>query len=266
MPDDETPVVTVVTPSFNAADCIQRCIDSVKAQDLPGIEHVIVDGGSRDATVEIAARAGLRHVSERDAGIYDAMSKGVRLARGEFVHILNADDYFAGPRAVRTLVETMRARSLDVAHGRVRQVRADGSEVRIFGRDATYAQLRGKMLVAHPATMVRRWVYERHGAFSVGFRIAADHEWVLRVWPKLAVGFVPEVLVEMRIGGVSTAAANVARAYRESAAAAIMHGASPLRATLNCWYEIAKHLVFFRRAFVDTSATPLVAPAAAQPS
>ncbi|MBA3685279.1 MAG: glycosyltransferase [Planctomycetes bacterium] len=266
MSDADSPVVTVVTPAFNAEDCIQRCIDSVKSQDLPGIEHVVVDGGSRDSTIDIVRRAGLRHVSERDAGIYDAMSKGVRMARGEFVHILNADDYFAGPRSVRTLVEAMRARSLDVAHGRVRQVRADGSTVRTFGRDASHAQLLRKMVVAHPSTMVRRWVYDRHGAFSVGFRIAADHEWVLRVWPKLAVGFVPEVLVEMRIGGVSTASANVVRAYRESTAAAIMHGAGPLRATFNCWYEIAKHLAFFRRTFVDTSLTKQVAAPAAQPS
>ena len=266
MADDATPVVTVVTPTFNAEDCLGSCIESVRSQDLPGVEHVVVDGGSRDGTMDIVRRAGLRHVSERDAGIYDAMSKGVRLARGEYVHILNADDRFAGPRALRTLVETMRARSLDVAHGRVRQVRADGTEVRVFGRDVSYARLRRKMVVAHPATMVRRWVYERHGTFSVGFRIAADHEWVLRVWPKVAVGFVPEVLVEMRIGGVSTDNANVVRAYRESAAAAIMHGAGPLRATFNCWYEIAKHLVFFRRAFVDPSAAKPAAVPAPQPS
>ena len=251
---DAAPLVTVVTPVFNGEQCLQTCIDSVRAQDCPGVEHVIVDGGSRDGTMELVRAAGLRHVSERDAGIYDAMSKGVRLARGEYVHILNADDRYAGPQALGRLIAALRAGDHDLVHARARQVRVDGSVVREFGRHVPYRRLLRKMVVAHPTVVVKRAVYERFGAFSTGFRIAGDHEWVLRVWDRLAIAWLPEVLVEMQVGGVSTADANVAHSYRESMAAAIMHGASPLRATANCWYEIAKHRLFFRGLYAEPPA------------
>src|SRR4051812_23255376 len=96
------PLVTVVTPVFNGERTIERCRESVRTQDYPLIEHIIVDGGSSDGTIallERAARAAaagreLRTLSERDAGVYDAMSKGIRQARGEYVHILNADDRY----------------------------------------------------------------------------------------------------------------------------------------------------------------------------
>lgn len=264
MPDESAPLVTVVTPTFNAEDCLQACIDSVRAQDCPGVEHIVVDGGSRDGTVELARAAGLRHVSERDAGIYDAMSKGVRLARGEYVHILNADDRYSGPRSLSRLIAALREGDHDLVHARARQVRADGSVVREFGRHVPRARLMRKMVVAHPTVVVRRSVYERLGTFSVGFRIAADHEWVLRVWDRLKIAYVPEALVEMQVGGVSTDNANVVRSYRESMAAAVMHGASPLRATANCWYEIAKHLLFFRGLYATPPpAAPTRAPAGA---
>jgi glycosyltransferase involved in cell wall biosynthesis len=262
MDDSTAPLVTVVTPVFNGAACLQACIDSVRAQDCPGVEHVVVDGGSSDGTVEIVRRAGLRHVSERDAGIYDAMSKGVRMARGEYVHILNADDRYAGPGSLSRLVAALRGGDHDLVHARARQVREDGTMVREFGRHVPYARLRRKMVVAHPTVVVRRSVYERWGTFSVGFRIAADHEWVLRVWNRLRVAWVPEALVEMQVGGVSTDNANVARSYRESMAAAIIHGASPLAATVNCWYEIAKHRLFFSAMYADRAEPGKAAPRA----
>lgn len=240
--------VTVVTPVYNGAGCIAGCLASVAAQACEGVEHVVVDGGSTDGTVEILRAAGVRFVSGPDAGIYDAMSKGVALARGEHVHILNADDRYAGPHALARLTTALDG-GLDLVHARARQVRADGSEVRTFGRDVPYDRLRRKMVVAHPTVVVRRAVYERWGAFSVGFRIAADHEWALRVWPRIRTGFLDEVLVEMRIGGVSTDNANVVRSYRESMAAAIIHGARPLPALVNCWYEIWKHRLVFARRF-----------------
>jgi len=256
MPDDTTPLVTVVTPVFNGESCLQTCIDSVRGQDCPGVEHIIVDGGSRDGTMDLVRAAGLRHLSERDAGIYDAMSKGVRLARGDYVHILNADDRYAGPQALSRLVAALRDGDHDLVHARARQVRADGSVVREFGSHVSRARLLRKMVVAHPTVVVRRAVYERLGAFSVGFRIAADHEWVLRVWDRISVAYVPEALIEMQVGGVSTDNANVVRSYRESMAAAIMNGAVPLSATVNCWYEIAKHWLFFRGLYATPAAAP----------
>jgi glycosyltransferase involved in cell wall biosynthesis len=251
------PLVTVVTPVFNGERTLQRCFDSVRAQDYPLIEHVVVDGGSRDGTAALIERAAagagegreLRATSERDAGVYDAMSKGVRQARGEYVHILNADDRYADRGVLSRTIAAMHARALDLHHARARQVDADGRTVCEFGRDVDFAALLKKMRVAHPTVVVRRAVYERFGAFSIGFRVAADHEFLLRVWRKLAIGFTPEVQVLMEIGGISTTNGNVVRAYRESMGAAVIHGRNPWVAAARCGYEIVKHRIIRARAY-----------------
>jgi glycosyltransferase involved in cell wall biosynthesis len=257
---DGLPLVTVVTPVFNGERTVRRCLESVRAQDYPLLEHVVVDGGSRDGTPAIVAEAEssserpVRFTSERDAGVYDAMSKGVRAARGEFVHILNADDRYADRGVLTRVIAAMHSRSLDLHHARARQVDAEGGTVREFGRDADFAALLGKMRVAHPTVVVRRSLYERYGAFSIGFRVAADHEFLLRIWRRAVVGFSPEVQVLMEIGGISTSNENVVRAYRESMGAAVMHGRNPWVAAARCGYEIVKHRLLFARAFAKKSA------------
>jgi glycosyltransferase involved in cell wall biosynthesis len=240
--------VTVVTPTFNAAATIARCMESVRSQQGVSVEHLVVDGGSTDGTLDIVARSGVRHVSERDAGIYDAMSKGVRLAGCEYVHILNADDRYAGDDVLAEIVERMRRDRLDLCHGMAAHVDAAGKEIRTFGRSVPRHALLKKMRIAHPTVVVRREIYQRFGAFSIGFRIAGDHEFLLRIWDRIAIGFIPRVQVLMEIGGASTNGANVAKSYRESMAAAIMHGANPIAASMRYWYEVWKHrLVFARR-------------------
>ncbi len=262
------PLVTVVTPVFNGERCLQRCIDSVASQTWPNIEHIVVDGGSKDGTPDILERAAagkrLRYTSGRDAGVYDAMSKGVRMARGDYIHILNADDRYSSPDVLSRVVPHMERNGLDLCHGRARQVAADGQMVCEFGRDVDFKSLLKKMRVAHPTVVVRRWVYEHYGAFSVGFRIAADHEFLLRVWSKVRVGFVPDVQVLMEIGGLSTQNANVQKSYRESMGAAVMHGRNPWAAAVRCGYEIIKHRVIRSRGFQThdkkTDHRPLLVP------
>jgi glycosyltransferase involved in cell wall biosynthesis len=267
---DGMPLVTVVTPVFNGERTIRRCLESVRAQDYPRVEHIVVDGGSRDGTPAIIAAAEssaerpVRFTSERDAGVYDAMSKGVRAARGELVHILNADDRYADHGVLTRVVAAMHARGLDLHHARARQVDGSGGTVCEFGRDVGFPGLLRKMRVAHPTVVVRRSVYERYGAFSIGFRVAADHEFLLRIWPKITVGFSAEVQVLMEIGGISTSNANVVRAYRESMGAAVMHGRNPWAAAARCGYEIVKHRLLFARAY-DTKAGPAAQTVTAAP-
>jgi glycosyltransferase involved in cell wall biosynthesis len=244
-----TPIVSVVTPTYQAERTVARCIDSVRSQRYQPIEHVVVDGGSKDATLAILVERGVRFVSERDAGIYDAMSKGVRLATGEYIHILNADDAYADTESLARIVAHMQREGLDLCHGLAAQVDASGRVVRTFGRHAPKHVLMRKMRIAHPTVVVRREIYQRYGAFSIGFRIAGDHEFILRIWDRIKIGFLPEVLVHMEIGGMSTSNENVVRSYRESMAAAILHGANPILAAARCWYEIVKHKTIFARKY-----------------
>jgi glycosyltransferase len=185
----------------------------------------------------------------RDAGIFDGMSKGVRMATGEFVHILNADDRYADSTVLSTMVTAMTSHGWDLCHGRAANVSPSGRLIRVTGRDVDKRQLLKKMRVAHPTVLVRRSVYERFGTFSVGFRVAGDYEFLLRVWDRVPVGFIDRVLVHFAIGGNSSRPENLKRAYRESLAAAVLHGAHPARATVRCSYEILKHRVFFAREY-----------------
>jgi glycosyltransferase involved in cell wall biosynthesis len=247
-----SPIVSVVTPTYNAGSTIRSCCESVASQDYAPVEHLVVDGGSTDGTLEILREYHLRHDSAPDAGLYDALSKGVRMARGEFVHVLCADDQYAHRSVLSSVVASMTAHEWDVCHARAAQVTASGRMVHVIGRNLDKRRLLKKMWVAQPTVVVRRAVYERYGAFSVGFRVAADYEFLLRIWDHVRVGFLDEILVNMTIGGISTRPENVVRSYRESMAAAVIHGAHPASATIRCWYEIAKHRLFFARRYRHT--------------
>src|SRR5262245_14556227 len=241
------PTVTVLTPVLNAAATIRTCIASVVGQDYASIEHLVIDGGSTDGTLEILRECGVRHDSRADAGVYDALSKGVRMASGEYIHILCADDWYAHASVLSSVVSAMTTNGWDVCHARAAHVTASGRTINVAGRDLDKRDLLKKMWVAQATVVVRKCVYDRFGAFSVGFQVAGDYEFLLRIWDRVRIGFLDEVLVYAAIGGISNRPENVVRSYRESLAAAVIHGAHPAPATIRCWYEIAKHRLFFPR-------------------
>lgn len=234
--------ISVVTPVYNGADTIRSCIESVKSQDYSDLEHIVIDGGSTDGTLDIIREYGLSHTSEPDAGIYDAFNKGVTRANGDIVHILNSDDMYSSAHSVSLVAEHMTTQGLELCHGYAQQVDTTGRSVRRIGKDLHKRELFAKMRVAHPATFVAKSVYRKFGTYSVGFRIAADHEFLLRVWDRVKIGFLPEVLVRMRIGGISTS--QFVASYRESMAAAIINGQTPLRAYTRYNYEIVKNALW----------------------
>lgn len=233
--------VSVVTPTFNAAHCLPACIESVKSQFTEIGEHIVVDGGSTDDTVKIAQASGCIVITEADAGLYHAMSKGILLAQGVYVHVLNADDEYSGPESMRMMLEKMVSEELDLCHALINQVNESGVPVRQVGCDASFSMLQRKMRVAHPSLIVRREVYLRWGTFAESFRVAADHDWVLRVWPHVKVGFLNYVVVDMKLGGVSNSQPYLS--YKESLAVAIIHGVSPIPAYWNFLLELVKHKI-----------------------
>jgi len=125
-----------------------------------------------------------------------------------------------------------------IGHGKVYQVDHAGRTVRMIGYDVSRKRLLKKCKVAHPSVFVRRNVYEEYGAYSIGFKIAADHEFFLRVWDKVNIGFYPEIITTMRLGGVSNS--QVKQSYRESMAVALLHGAAPVSSLMNYQWEMFK--------------------------
>lgn len=198
-----TPRISTVTVAFNAAATIQRTIDSVLSQTVAHHEYLVIDGGSTDGTLEILRRHAdrIRVVSERDRGIYDAMNKGVRLARGTWIHLLNADDAYASPDAlarVIDLLDPMRTNYCDI-----RVVDEAGAARLQSFRYSRLWMLYGAY-VPHPGLIVSRSQYDAVGEYDLRWRVAADHDMILRLLKRFPPNHIPEVLTVMYQGGTSS--------------------------------------------------------------
>lgn len=203
--------LSIVTVTYNSAPTIGDTLKSVAAQIHPDIEHIVVDGASTDDTLAIVRRDGphvARVVCEPDRGIYDAMNKGLALASGDFVGFLNADDMLAGHGVVAALAQAASSPDIDAVCGDLVYVRQDQPDqiVRYWRCGAfSPARLRFGWMPPHPTFYVRRSLLNQVGGFDTGLRIAADYDFMLRCLsrPGMQVGYVPEVLVKMRMGGAS---------------------------------------------------------------
>lgn len=203
--------VSILTVVYNGAATIRHCIDSVLAQDYPDVEYIIVDGNSKDGTQEIVRSYGdriARFVSERDAGIYDAMNKGIQLATGDVIGILNADDFYAYPSVITDVSGALASEAYDASYGDLEYIDAnDATIVRrkwVSGAYKVGAFLNGWM-PPHPTFFVKKSVYNAYGYFRLDLGSAADYELMLRFVhrERIRLAYVPKVLVKMRAGGVS---------------------------------------------------------------
>lgn len=204
--------VTIVTVAFNSAGTIADTLESVRNQSHTNIEHIVVDGNSKDATMDIVRREGshlAQVVSEPDAGIYDAMNKGLKLATGDIIGFLNADDVLNDPHAIRRHVECA-SNGFDVIYGDLVYVRhGDLRSVVRHWRSGAFSpsRLLFGWMPPHPSFYVSKNLLREVGTFDTRFRIAADYDFMLRCLrrPHVRVGYVPDVMVRMRAGGVSNA-------------------------------------------------------------
>ena len=204
--------VTVITACYNRAATIGGTIESVASQSHGDIEHIVVDGGSTDGTLEVIERhrASIDQLLPGpDRGIYDALNKGIAAATGSVIGVLHSDDFYAGKDVVRRVAEEMARRELDLLYGDVAYVhpRDLGRVVRVFSsRRFRPERIAWGWVPAHPALFVARRLFERFGPFNTDYRIAGDFEFMARIFargePRYA--YVPEVLVTMRTGGIST--------------------------------------------------------------
>ncbi|MFN9679485.1 MAG: glycosyltransferase family 2 protein [bacterium] len=202
--------ISVITACLNAAATIADTIESVLAQDHSDVEHIIVDGVSRDGTLEIVKRYGpriSRVVSEPDLGLYDSANKGLRMATGDVVGYLNADDYYAAPDALSTVAAAF-GPGIDVVHADLDFIDPrDTSRITRRFRSRPYApgDFRKGWHPAHPTFYARRDVLLEAGGFDERYRIAADIDLMMRVMEVRGARSVhlPRVLVKMREGGMS---------------------------------------------------------------
>lgn len=201
--------ISIITVSYNSGATIADTLRSVAQQTHPDIEHIIIDGGSKDDTlaqIETHGRHLSRVVSEPDRGIYDAMNKGLALASGEFVGFLNADDMLATPGTLAAMVAAMQA-GCDALYGDLVYVDAKQTDQIVrhwLSGDYEPSRLRFGWMPPHPTFYIRRSVLGGM-RFDLRYRIAGDYDFMLRCLnsPALRVSYLPQVLVHMRNGGAS---------------------------------------------------------------
>ncbi len=216
--------VSVVTAVMNGGDTLPQAIASLRAQTHPDIEHVVQDGGSTDGTLEYLGRHGhpnMALVSSPDSGIYHAINTGISRTTGDVVGLLHADDYLASPDIIAQVAEAMQDPQIDGVYGDLEYVaRADANRVIRYWKAGDYApaRLRRGWMPPHPTLYLRRQVFERAGLYDPSYRISGDYDGMLR-WlttGQVRLGYIPQVMVRMRIGGVSNRSfAHMLRKSRE---------------------------------------------------
>jgi len=206
--------ISIITVAYNSSTTIETTLDSVQAQGYPDLEYIVVDGGSTDATLDVVRNyPGLvtQLISEPDRGIYDAMNKGVQRATGEVVGILNSDDFYRHSRVLHEVAEAFSADpELEVLMGDVDFVSDEDLQMPVRTYRATGFRpwmFRLGFMPPHPAIFVRKSAYERVGLYKLGYRIAADFDFLVRLLliDRAKYRIAGTQWVRMRTGGASTA-------------------------------------------------------------
>jgi glycosyltransferase involved in cell wall biosynthesis len=201
--------ISIITATYNSSAYISDCVNSVNNQTSSNIEHIIIDGASKDNTLEIINSIPNRVtkiVSEPDKGIYDAMNKGIKLATGDVIGILNSDDFFTSDDAIQYVVDTFNKNDIDALYGDVHFVNPDDlSKIVRYYSSAIFkpSLFRFGFMPAHPSFYMKRDCYEKHGLYSLDYKIASDYDLLIRYLhkEKIKYKYINKDFVTMRTGG-----------------------------------------------------------------
>lgn len=226
------PLITVITAVRNNYNSIERAIMSVITQSYSRIEYIIIDGASSDGTVEVLQKYNdyIDHwMSEPDTGIYSAWNKGLKLANGEWVCFLGADDYFCDPSSLEKFVSFMSnslTKDIALVYGGLDYVDPTGSVIGTSrvpwktARQGFYV----KMMIPHVGALHNRFLFDEFGNFDESFRIAGDYEFLLRIFERYEALYAPDIVqAAMSVGGLSSTTANWPALWLEVQKAKEMH-------------------------------------------
>ena len=202
--------VSIITVVYNGVDTIIDALTAVKRQSYGNIEHIVVDGASTDGTQAVVEQFDHvdKLVSEPDSGIYDAMNKGISMATGDVIGLLNADDFYQHEHVVSDAVDALESNNVDACYADLVYVDYANTEkiVRYWtSQDFTQGLCFKGWMPAHPTLFLRRSVYDRAGLFDTTLRYQADLEFCARIFEKTTISsiYIPELWVRMRMGGVT---------------------------------------------------------------
>lgn len=213
-------IISIITATYNSDKTVEDTLKSVLNQTYKDIEYIIKDGGSTDNTIDIIKqyeplfKGKLKWVSEKDSGIYDAMNKGIKMATGDIIGILNSDDFFTNNTILQSIADSFTNNpEIDAIYGDIHFVHSDDItkctryySSKIFKRSL----MRIGLMPAHPSFYIKRENFDKFGHYNTTYKIAADFEFLLRVIykGKIKMKYLPSDMVTMRVGGVSTSGLN----------------------------------------------------------
>ncbi len=203
--------ISVITVVYNAEDTLEQTIMSVYGQSYNEIEYIIIDGSSSDATLSIINkhRDKISHViSEPDQGIYDAMNKGINISTGDVVGFLNADDLYYENNVVEKIIRCFETDSVDACYGDLVYVSKNNlSKIVRYWESCNHIEglCKTGWMPAHPTLYMRKKIYDKYGTYDLAYKLQSDYELCLRLLEveKINTKYLPEILVKMRIGGVT---------------------------------------------------------------
>ncbi|KGF46215.1 glycosyltransferase family 2 protein [Prevotella melaninogenica] len=208
--------ISIITVTFNSEKTLQDTLDSVLQQDYRNIEHIIIDGGSTDSTVDLirayaskTTSHSVKWVSEKDRGIYDAMNKGIAMATGEVIGILNSDDYFTSNDVISKLINPFSDEEIDAVYGDIHFIHdKEPEKITRYYSSKMFSPfwIRFGFMPAHPSLYVRKEIYDKVGLYKLDYKIGADFEMVVRMFHvhKIKAHYINMDFVTMRNGGAST--------------------------------------------------------------
>ncbi len=207
--------ISIITATWNSGATLRHTMESVLAQTYPDVEHIIVDGCSSDHTMKIVHELVPRYngrlhcVSEKDQGLYDAMNKGIAMASGDILGILNSDDFYTDTDVLTTVASAFENNDIDAVYGDIHYVNDDDLNkcVRFYSsRIFSRRLMRFGFMPAHPSFYCKKCIYDQYGTFNLEYKIGADFENLLRLIfvSRIRTQYIKKDFVTMRTGGTST--------------------------------------------------------------
>lgn len=205
--------ISIITTTYNSAKTIKDTLDSVLSQTYDDFEHIIVDGASKDETMQIVKEyeekynGRLKYISEKDCGIYDAMNKGIKMATGDIIGLLNSDDMYAHNKVLEEISNCFKNTNCDGTYANLIFV----DEETMTKTKRTWISKNGRLEdgwhPAHPTLYLKKEIYDKIGLFDLNYKIVADYDFMIRMLKDndIKLEYIDDIIVKMRIGGTSTA-------------------------------------------------------------
>jgi glycosyltransferase len=207
--------ISIITATYNSEKNISECLQSVAGQAHNNIEHIVVDGGSTDNTMEIVKSfpSVTKYISEPDKGIYDALNKGIKMAGGDVIGFLHSDDVLGSTIIIKKITELFSQKNIQGVYGNLVFVNSENPDkvVRTWkSKPFDRINIKYGWMPPHPTLYLRKEVYQKHGPFDISFKIAGDYNFMVGVMKdkEIYLEYLPEIITRMRMGGASTGSIN----------------------------------------------------------